>query len=64
MVLTILHGIALQLRQICDSDDYHPRLVGKQLQKVEMMSRNNARKKNTKRKGVSKVNFIKTFTQY
>ena len=69
----ILHGIALRLRRICDSDekfkhrseeykrylivrDYHPELVDKQFQKVEMTSRHNTRKTNTKRKEVSKVN--------
>ena len=41
--------------------DYHPGLVYKQFQKVEMTSRHNARKKNTKRKDVSKVKFITTF---
>ena len=41
--------------------DYHPGLVDKQFQKVEMTSRHNARKKNTKRKDVSKVKFITTF---
>ena len=41
--------------------DYHPGLVEKQFQKVEMTSRPNAIKKNTKRKGVSKVKFIATF---
>ena len=32
--------------------DYHPELVYRQFQKVEMTSRHNARKKNTKRKDV------------
>ena len=41
--------------------DYHPGLVDKQFRKVEMTSRHNARKKNTKRKKVSKVKFITTF---
>ena len=41
--------------------DYHPGLVDKQFRKVEMTSRHNARKKNTKRKEVSKVKFITTF---
>ena len=41
--------------------DYRPGLVEKQFQKVEMTSRPNAIKKNTKRKGVSKVKFIATF---
>ena len=41
--------------------DYHPGLVDKQFRKVEMMSRHNARKRNTKRKEVSKVRFITTF---
>ena len=41
--------------------DYHPELVYRQFQKVEMTSRHNARKKNTKRKDVSKVKFITTF---
>ena len=41
--------------------DYHPGLVDKQFQKVGRTSRNNARKRNTKRKEVSKVKFITTF---
>ena len=41
--------------------DYHPGLVDKQFRKVEMTSRHNARKKNTKRREVSKVKFITTF---
>ena len=41
--------------------DHHPGLVDKQFQKVQMTSRHNARKKNTKIKEVSKVNFITTF---
>ena len=41
--------------------DYHPGLVYKQFQKVERKSRHNARKRNTKRKEVSKVKFITTF---
>ena len=41
--------------------DYHLGLVDKQFRKVEMTSRDNARKKNTKRKEVSKVKFITTF---
>ena len=41
--------------------DYYPRLVDKQFQKVERTSRNNARKRNTKRKEVSKGKFISTF---
>ena len=41
--------------------DYHPGFVDKQFRKVEMTSRHNARKKNTKRKVVSKVKFITTF---
>ena len=41
--------------------DYHPGLVDKQFRKVEMTSRHNARKKNAKRKEVSKAKFIKTF---
>ena len=41
--------------------DYHPGLVDKQFQKVEMTSRHNARKKNTNRKEVSKVKCITTF---
>ena len=41
--------------------DYHSGLVDKQFQKVERTSRNNARKRNTKRKEVSKVKFITTF---
>ena len=40
---------------------YHPGLVGKQFQKVEMTTRHNARKKNTKRKEGSKVKFIRIF---
>ena len=43
------------------SKDYHPGLVDKQFQKVEMTTRYNARKKNTKRKEVSKVKFLTTF---
>ena len=38
--------------------DYHPRLVDKKFNKVERKSRHNARKRNTKRKGMSKVKFI------
>ena len=41
--------------------DYHPRLVDKQFQKVEKTSRQNDKKKNTKRKEVNKVKFITTF---
>ena len=41
--------------------DYHPELVDKQSQKVETTSRYNTRKKNTKRKGVSKSKFITIF---
>ena len=41
--------------------DYYPGLVEKQFEKVEMTSRHNARKKNTKRKEGSKVKFITTF---
>ena len=41
--------------------DYHPGLVDMQFQKVEVTSRHNARKKNTKRREVSKVKFITTF---
>ena len=41
--------------------DYHPRLVDKKFDKVERKSRHNARKRNTKRKGVSKVKFITIF---
>ena len=41
--------------------DYHPGSEDKQFQKVEMMSRHNARRKNAKRKEVSKVKFITTF---
>ena len=41
--------------------DYHPGLVDKQFQKVEVTSRHNARKKNTKRKERSKVKCIETF---
>ena len=38
----------------------HPWLVDKKFQKVGMTSKHNARKKNTKRKEVSKVKFITT----
>ena len=41
--------------------DYHPELVDKQSQKVETTSRYDIRKKNTKRKGVSKSKFITIF---
>ena len=41
--------------------DDHPRLGDKQFQKVEMTSRHNDRKKNTKRKEVRKVKFIAAF---
>ena len=41
--------------------DYYPGLVDKQFQKIEMTSRHNARKRNTKRKEVTKVKFITTF---
>ena len=41
--------------------DYHPGLVKKQFKKIEMTSRQNARKKNTERIKVSKVKFIATF---
>ena len=41
--------------------NYHPRLVDKKFDKVERKSRHNARKRNTKRKGVSKVKFITIF---
>ena len=41
--------------------DYHPGLVDKQFQKVERTLRHNARKRNTKRKEVSKVKFTTTF---
>ena len=41
--------------------DYHPRLVDKKFNKVERKSRHNARKRNTKRKGMSKVKFITIF---
>ena len=41
--------------------DYHSGLVDKQLQKVEMTSRHNARLKNTNRKERCKVKFIVTF---
>ena len=40
---------------------YHSGLVGKQLQNVEMTSRHNARKKNTKRKEVCHIKFITIF---
>ena len=39
--------------------DYHPGLVDKQFQKVERKLRRNARKRKTKRKGVTKVKFTK-----
>ena len=41
--------------------DYHRGLVDKQFQKVEITSRHNARKKNTKRKEMKKVRFITIF---
>ena len=41
--------------------NYHPGLVDKQFQKVEMRSRHNVKKKNTKRKEGSKVKLITTF---
>ena len=41
--------------------DYRPGLADKQFQKLEKTSKHNARKKNTKRKEVSKVRFITTF---
>ena len=41
--------------------DYKPRLVDKQFGKVEIILRNNARRRNTKNKEVSKVQFITTF---
>ena len=41
--------------------DYKPRLVDKQSGKVEIMLRNNARRRNTKNKEVSKVQFITSF---
>ena len=41
--------------------DYHPGLVGKQVQKTEMMSRQNAKMKNTKTKEDRKVKFITNF---
>ena len=40
--------------------DHHPGLVDKQSQKAEMTSRHNTRKKNTKRKGMSKFKSITT----
>ena len=43
------------------ASDYHPVLVDKQFQKVEMVFRHNSRKKNTKIKEVSKVKFITNF---
>ena len=43
------------------SKDDHQELIDKQFQKDEMASTHNARKKNTKRKEVSKVKFITTF---
>ena len=41
--------------------DYHPGLKDKKFQKVEMISRYNARKKNTKRKEGREVKFITNF---
>ena len=41
--------------------DYHPGLVDKKFQKVEMTFRHNARKKNRKRKEVSMDKFKTTF---
>ena len=41
--------------------DYHPGLVDKQFQNVEMTSKDNARKKSTKREEVSMVKLITTF---
>ena len=38
--------------------DFHPGLVDKQIQKVERMSRHNARKRNTKRKEVRRLNLL------
>ena len=41
--------------------DCHPGLVYKQFQKIERTPRHNTRKRNTKRKEVSKVNFTTNF---
>ena len=41
--------------------DYHPGLVDKQFQKAKRTLTRNTRKKNTKRKELSKVNFITNF---
>ena len=41
--------------------DYHPGLVDKQFQKAKRTLTHNTRKKNTKRKELSKVNFITNF---
>lgn len=41
--------------------DYNPGLADKQFENVKMMSKNNARTKNTKNKEMNKVKFITTF---
>ena len=41
--------------------DYNPGLADKQFENVKMMSKNNARTKNTQNKEMNKVKFITTF---
>ena len=53
--LFIMSGSAMK-RNYLIARDYHPWLVDQQFQKVEMTSRQNARKKNTKRKRWGRLN--------